>query len=190
MNYRFKESEIMAKQQLPVWNSEGVEPPASLKNEGWEPGVKPPAQYFDWLFNRTYKCLEELQAIAEELKTNKANGADLTAVSDMLTTYLDEFNQHLQKTASLIDIGHTQLSNAIDSTLDTLAATPSAVKQAYDRGSEAFNDTSELYAEFLAFKTALTEGFTANQFSDGLTTLTSFNVTAGYYNQSQTRLEV
>lgn len=98
--------------------------------------------------------------------------------------------EHKQETASLTEKGHTRLSNAIDSTVETLAATPSAVKQAYDRGSVAFNDTNELRAEFLAFKAALTEGFTANQFSDGLTTLDSFNVTAGYFNLSLTRLEV
>lgn len=56
----------MAEQQLPVWNSKGAEPPDNLKNEGWQPGVKPPAQYFDWLFNRAYRCLEELQNLSNE----------------------------------------------------------------------------------------------------------------------------
>lgn len=114
----------------------------------------------------------------------------ISTVDGRFTQHLDEFDQHLKETASLTEIGHTKLSNAIDSTLDTLASTPSAVKQAYDKGSDAFNDTNELRAEFLAFKTALTEGFSANQFSDGLTTLNGFNVTSGYYNQSLTRLEV
>lgn len=80
----------MAEQQLPVWNSKGVEPPANLQREGWQPGVKPPAQYFDWLFNRAYECLEELQAITEALETNKANGTDLTTLNNKVTKHLDE----------------------------------------------------------------------------------------------------
>ena len=80
----------MAEQQLPVWNNEGVEPPANLQIDGWQPGVKPPAQYFDWLFNRAYKCLEELQAITEALETNKANGTDLTTLNNKVTQHLDE----------------------------------------------------------------------------------------------------
>ena len=51
-------------------------------------------------------------------------------------------------------------------------------------------ETAELRAEFEAFKAALTEGFTNNQFSDGLSSLDAFNVTAGYYNLPMTRLEV
>ncbi|MFL0584729.1 hypothetical protein ACH0B6_19345 [Solibacillus silvestris] len=84
----------MAEQQLPVWNSEGIEPPVNLQIDGWQPGVKPPAQYFDWLFNRAYKCLEELQAITEALETNKANGTDLTSLSNYLTQHLDETTKH------------------------------------------------------------------------------------------------
>ncbi|MER2119199.1 MAG: hypothetical protein ABS935_02970 [Solibacillus sp.] len=78
----------MAEQQLPVWNNGGIEPPANLQQDGWQPGVKPPAQYFDWLFNRAYKCLEELQAITEALETNKANGTDLTTLNNKVTQHL------------------------------------------------------------------------------------------------------
>lgn len=85
----------MAEQQLPVWNSKGVEPPANLQRDGWQPGVKPPAQYFDWLFNRAYKCLEELQAITEALETNKANGEDLTTLNNKVTQHLDETTQRI-----------------------------------------------------------------------------------------------
>lgn len=83
----------MAEQQLPVWNSEGIEPPANLQIDGWQPGVKPPAQYFDWLFNRAYKCLEELQAITEALETNKANGDDLTTLDNKVTQHLADYTK-------------------------------------------------------------------------------------------------
>ena len=49
-------------EQLPIWQDPGVEPPALLKTNGWQPGMKPSAQHMNWLFNRIYKCLEEIQA--------------------------------------------------------------------------------------------------------------------------------
>ncbi|MEW9702815.1 hypothetical protein [Paenibacillus sp. SI8] len=49
-------------EQLPEWQAEGTEPPASKKTVGWQPEDKPPAGYFNWLFNRTYKVLIELRA--------------------------------------------------------------------------------------------------------------------------------
>ena len=115
---------------------------------------------------------------------------DLTQIEHSIANLQTGLTAHLEENASLTTRGHTQLSNATDSTSDKLAATPSAVKQAYDRGDSAFNNEAELRAEFDAFKAALTEGFTSNQFSDGLTSLNAFNVTAGYYNLPMTRLEV
>lgn len=50
-------------EQLPEWNATGVEPPASKKSEGWQPEDKPPADWFNWLFNRAYKALNEIRGI-------------------------------------------------------------------------------------------------------------------------------
>ena len=55
--------------QLPEWNAIGVEPPQSLKEGGWKAGVKPPADYFNWLQNKAFKAIEELQLKAGEIKT-------------------------------------------------------------------------------------------------------------------------
>jgi Phage tail fibre repeat len=46
--------------QLPTWNKEGVEPPQSLKDSGWQPSQKPPADYFNWFFYKTYNALKSL----------------------------------------------------------------------------------------------------------------------------------
>ncbi|NQX67991.1 hypothetical protein HQN90_17860 [Paenibacillus alba] len=48
-------------EQLPEWQADGTEPPASKKTSGWQPEDKPPASYFNWLFNRTYKSILELR---------------------------------------------------------------------------------------------------------------------------------
>lgn len=44
----------------PEWNNEGIEPSEELKNDGFKPGYKPPAAYFNWFFNGVFKCLQEV----------------------------------------------------------------------------------------------------------------------------------
>lgn len=63
--------------QSPGFTAEGVEPPASLKSEGFQKGYKPPAAYFTWFWTRVSRCITELQ--------NKLAGKaskDLTDVDD------------------------------------------------------------------------------------------------------------
>lgn len=47
--------------ELPIWNNPGLTPPQEFKQNGWQPGYKPPAQYFNWYMNRSYLALQELQ---------------------------------------------------------------------------------------------------------------------------------
>lgn len=143
--------------------------------------------------NMTADVVRDMNALAEATDgaiKSAVDDIDLTPVTQEIKKVKDDLTIHLAERASLTTTGHTQLSNAFDSMEDTLAATPSAVKHAYDRGNVAFNNEAELRAEFNAFKAALTEGFTSNQFSDGLSTLDAFIVVAGYYNLPLTRLEV
>lgn len=46
----------------PEWLAEGTEPPASLKQSGFTPGYKPPAEYFNWFWNRVSQSLNELHS--------------------------------------------------------------------------------------------------------------------------------
>ena len=46
---------------VPTWNAPGAEPPDTLKNEGFYPEYRPPAEYFNWFFSGVSACLEELQ---------------------------------------------------------------------------------------------------------------------------------
>lgn len=71
---------------LPVWNAPGVEPPNSLKNGGWRPEQKPPADYFDWLQNVTYKALLELQ---QKAATSEEAAAIAKALTDAIQVNLD-----------------------------------------------------------------------------------------------------
>lgn len=47
--------------KVPEWMAEGIEPPESLKTSGFEPGMKPPAAYFNWFMHGMSEAATELQ---------------------------------------------------------------------------------------------------------------------------------
>lgn len=79
-------------EQLPVWNNPGIEPSTDLKVNGWQPGQKPSAQHFNWLFNRAYKCLEELQGDSSKITELEQT---LTELEQTVTLNNEKFNEHL-----------------------------------------------------------------------------------------------
>ena len=61
----------------PKWDAEGAEPSTELQEKGFVAGYKPPAAYFNYLFNRIVACIKELQSklkttaeITDKLDTN------------------------------------------------------------------------------------------------------------------------
>ncbi len=76
-------------EQLPEWNSVGVEPPQSLKDSGWQPGMKPSAQHMNWLLNRAYKCIEKLQQAGGNIDDLTQVVADLEQTVDTKFTEVD-----------------------------------------------------------------------------------------------------
>lgn len=114
-------------EQLPIWQDPGVEPPSLLKTNGWQPGMKPSAQHMNWLFNRIYKCLEEIQAGGgtEELEQ------ELADLQQTLTT-------HLADDASTTKKGHVQLSDTTNSTSTILAATANAVRKVWELAASKY----------------------------------------------------
>lgn len=58
-------------EDLPEWNESGQEPPQLKKNEGWQPEEKPPAGWFNWLFNRIYNCIIEIRSKFDTLVGTK-----------------------------------------------------------------------------------------------------------------------
>ncbi|MGC7930562.1 hypothetical protein ACP3VS_18250 [Lysinibacillus sp. VIII_CA] len=101
-------------EKLPEWNAVGVEPPQSLKDSGWQPGMKPSAQHMNWLLNRAYKCIEELQQAG-------GNVDDLTqAVASLEQTVGTHLNDNLSHTKWIETIGGT--ANALTATIDGLTS--------------------------------------------------------------------
>lgn len=101
-------------EQLPEWNATGVEPPQSLKDSGWQPGMKPSAQHMNWLLNRAFKCIEELQQAG-------VNVDDLTqAVASLEQTVGTHVNDNLSHLKWIETIGGT--ANALTATIDGLTS--------------------------------------------------------------------
>ncbi|WP_239256697.1 pyocin knob domain-containing protein [Listeria ilorinensis] len=67
--------------ELPDWEAEGTKPPETTRKNGWQAKQKPPANWFNWFFNKAYQALKELQEKA-------ALHSDLTAHKD------DKTNPH------------------------------------------------------------------------------------------------
>lgn len=121
-------------QKLPEWNATGVEPSETQKQTGFQPGVRPPAQWFNWHLNWSYLALKELQEKAAEKSY-------VDAELDTIQADIQQLQEDVQNAdipdASLTVKGKTQLSSATNSTSEDRAATPKAVKTAYDEALAA-----------------------------------------------------
>lgn len=72
----------MFNEQPPKWDAPGVEPPENKKVAGYQPQEKPPADWFNWIFNRIYKVLQELQAHKHTGATGDADKLDGTSLTN------------------------------------------------------------------------------------------------------------
>lgn len=61
-------------EQLPEWNNQGAEPPAQKKTDGWQPEERPPAGWWNWLLNRTYKALQEIRNKIDNMTGMEVHG--------------------------------------------------------------------------------------------------------------------
>ncbi|OGX78210.1 hypothetical protein A6395_13390 [Exiguobacterium sp. SH31] len=122
---------------VPDWNAQGVEPPESLKTNGWQVGQKPPADFFNWYFYNSAKALIELQ---------------LNAV------HQDEISGLVQD-ASTTQKGVVQLSNSTTSTSEVLAATPKAVKTVDDKVGPLESLITDNKTNLVGAMNEVTQGF-------------------------------
>ncbi|UQD52298.1 hypothetical protein C0971_09960 [Bacillus methanolicus] len=93
--------------KLPEWNKQGAEPPQTIKDNGWEAGQKPPADYFNWFFNTVYLALKELQengytkTEVEQVASSLAN-----AVQANLNSHINNQNNPHNVTKSQVGLGN------------------------------------------------------------------------------------
>lgn len=101
-------------EQLPEWNNAGGEPSQAKKDEGWLPGEKPPASFFNWFFHRTYKNIVELR--------NKINETPTVTINQGTTEPFSNTGSIIQILSWLAKVvkGITGKSNWYDSPTKTL----------------------------------------------------------------------
>lgn len=106
------------KKVVPEWNAQGVEPPSSLKNSGFEAGYKPPAAFFNWFWHGVSEALKELQNDAVH-NTRKVNGKvlseDISLAADDVgaaDNVLGNITDPTTATKNLIYRGNILASNA------------------------------------------------------------------------------
>lgn len=123
-------------QELPEWKASGTKPPQSKLDTGWQIGERPPSGWWNWMLNRTYKVVEELQLEAIHVdQKGIANGvATLDATGKVPASQL---NVQSPTDASTTVKGIVMLEDSVASQSVTKAATPKNVKQAYDLANAA-----------------------------------------------------
>ena len=118
--------------ELPIWQKLGTKPPDNILNtEGWGAGKKPPADWFDWLFNRNYLALKELQ---EKSYALPSSGIPKTDLATAVQTSLSKADSALQtvEAASTTTAGIVKIEDSVTSTSVTTAAAPKSVKAVKD----------------------------------------------------------
>lgn len=97
--------------------------------------------------NMAADVVRDVNALAEATDTAikaAVDSVDLSQIEQEISAVDTKINEHLDNDASLTKKGHVQLSNSINSTSETLAATPKAVKTAYDRAEQAFTQANDI----------------------------------------------
>lgn len=79
--------EIEYKNKPIEWDNEGIMPPQELIEKGFQPGYKPPAEYFNAILNRTSACITELQEKVMDVNTAaESAGSKITVDSELSNT--------------------------------------------------------------------------------------------------------
>ncbi len=120
--------------ESPGWEAEGEEN-EDLKTTGFTAGYKPPASIFNWFWTRVSNCISELQSKISSLDSNKAK----VSHQSTSTTYgmgTDNYYGHVRLSDSV--------SNESNAANGGYAATPAAVKAAYDAAAAVAADITTI----------------------------------------------
>ncbi|GGA30991.1 hypothetical protein [Psychrobacillus lasiicapitis] len=125
---------------LPHWEAPGIEPPLSLRQNGWKAGVKPPDEYFNHLHSKAYEALKELQEYAlhkDELDlSGLATDTELQAVEKIISTHLLNIENPHKVTKKQVGLEYVEnykiatQAEAETGSLNNKYMTPETTKQA------------------------------------------------------------
>lgn len=72
------------------WDNAGITPPQDLIERGFQPGYKPPAEYFNALLHTTSEAIKELQEKAVELSNTVDEGGGAAEHTDSATPHITD----------------------------------------------------------------------------------------------------
>ena len=73
-------------QIMPQWDNAGSDPGSTKKTNGWLVSEKPPAQWFNWLFNRIYNCISEIRDVTDTHLADNMNYQEYMTFMDVRGT--------------------------------------------------------------------------------------------------------
>lgn len=77
-------------QNKPIdWDNAGVTPPQDLIENGFKPGYKPPAEYFNAILHNTSEAIKEIQEKTVELADSVGGGTVGSTIIDVSCTYTE-----------------------------------------------------------------------------------------------------
>lgn len=123
--------------ETPEWENVGVEPPSTLKSDGFLAGYKPPADYFNWFFNRIYKAVQEIKdkSLTNELggdvyfTEDNSSSAEEPTIDPSVQSLIDEVATRLAD--SIVSIS-TKMGNIDDLITDNKDCIVSAINSLAD----------------------------------------------------------
>jgi hypothetical protein len=130
-------------QELPKWLKTGTKPPDTILNtDGWKAGDKPPADWLNWIQNRSHEVLKELQqnAIHNDQK-GVANGLATLGTDGILVASQRPPIPTVNDGTTVLK-GIVMLEDSTTSVSTTKAATPNSVKIAMDKANAAFTSAN------------------------------------------------
>lgn len=140
------------KEQLPEWHAEGIEPPQSMKDEGWKEGHKPPAPWFNWWMNRNYKNLLEIREFigglifdVEDLRTDQHNHNNKNTLDKL--SEVDEKLHFNGKDVGLVTSVNDKVGDVNLNADDVGAETPSGAQTKANRAEQNAKDHADTELE-------------------------------------------
>ena len=104
--------------KAPEWNAVGAKPTEDLINQGFAAGYKPPADYFNYMFNQYKKSIDETQEAVNTLDTN------LAATDSVVKANYIETEQKLEE----LDTSKADVSDLTDLTNDYISHYHASIK--------------------------------------------------------------
>ena len=77
-------------QNKPIeWDNAGIMPPQDLIEKGFQPGYKPPAEYFNAILHNTSEAIKEIQEKTIEMSDSAGGGTVGSTIIDVSCTYTE-----------------------------------------------------------------------------------------------------